>query len=575
MLMLGLMKWFTRTRLSKTRPKTRSLPRPTARLWLERLETRDCPSDLGGVLTGSAASSAIVQSQPAAPTITLLATTNGPDSLTLSGTVSADQPAGLVVAFTGAVTNTTVTDDNGNFSLTVNPDYVGDVQATTVDDYGQVSNTATATPTMPAAPTITLLAAITGQNSWTFSGVVSADQPAGLTVTLSGATSATTVTDSYGNYSVTVNAGNLGVVQAATADANGQFSNSATLDLSAPTLSLVSTADGQNSVTLSGKVSSAQPAGMIVTFTGPVNGTAVTDANGNYSLTTNAAYLGDVQATTTDAYGQQSNTAIAVITAPPAPSITLVATTDGQNSVTLSGVVSAEEPAGMVVTLSGVVNATTVADSNGNYSLTVDTDQVGNVQATTVDVYAQESNAATATLAAPAAPTITLFVTMNGQNSVTLSGVVSGDRTAGLIVTFTGAVNATAVTDSNGNYSLTIDADNLGEVQASTVDAFGQQSNVATAALAAEAPVITGFTWTNQSEVVTFTGVLTCPDAAGMAITIQGEPLALQAGVQVKAGADGSFSYSFMQRAFDTGSVTASCIDCWGQQSNVAETQLA
>jgi hypothetical protein len=174
--------------------------------------------------------------------------------------------------------------------------------------------------------------------------------------------------------------------------------------------------------------------------------------------------------------------------------------------------------------------------------------------------------------AVPAAPAITLSVTLNCQRSVTLSGTVTADNPAGLTVTLTGVVTATTTTDNTGRFSLTTDATSLGDVQATTVDAIGQTSDTAVVTISCPPPEISNFTWLSKAGYVTLTGTVSSADQMGMTVTIQGALINLQNPQTAIAGSDGSFSLSVRRPRGDMGTVTATCVDCWGQQSIVAYT---
>src|SRR5262249_21123393 len=104
-----------------------------------------------------------------------------------------------------------------------------------------------------------------------------------------------------------------------------------------------------------------------------------------------------------------------------------------------------------------------------------------------------ESNVASAILTS-AAPQITLAVSYGAaHHSVTLSGCVTDEDPGGRTVTFSGMVNATVTTNADGTFSLTVDADGVGAVQATTADPWGQASNMAHVTLTNQAPVISDF----------------------------------------------------------------------------------
>ena len=244
-----------------------------------------------------------------------------------------------------------------------------------------------------------------GLNSVTLQGAVSAPNPAGLTVTLAGTVNTTAVTDANGNYSVTLNAANLGNVQATAVDGDGAVSNTATAALTCPTpvISNFACVDNAGVVTLSGTVTHPDENGMAILLQGVPpslqNGVTVTAGSGGnftYTFTAAANDAGTVEASCADCWSQQSNVATATLT--PSPTVTLSVQMNGQNSVTLSGDVTADNPAGLKVTFTGVVSVSTVTDSSGHFSVTLNASRLGEVQATTTDDLGQSSDTATATL---------------------------------------------------------------------------------------------------------------------------------------------------------------------------------
>src|SRR5207249_3197967 len=99
------------------------------------------------------------------------------------------------------------------------------------------------------------------------------------------------------------------------------------------------------------------------------------------------------------------------------------------------------------------------------------------------------SNQARATITSNA-PSLTLNASRQGINgAITLSGRVTDESAAGLTVIFRGAVTATALTDNNGNYSLTTTSWRPGNVTVQTADAWGLPSNTPSATLTNTAPV--------------------------------------------------------------------------------------
>ena len=85
--------------------------------------------------------------------------------------------------------------------------------------------------------------------------------------------------------------------------------------------------------------------------------------------------------------------------------------------------------------------------------------------------------------------------------------------------------------------------------------------------------MISEFTCSENAGVVSFTGQVTGPNAAGLQVTIQGVPPSLQNGRTVTADSEGNFTLYFQMGPNDQGSVWATCVDCWGQTAT-AETYM-
>ena len=243
--------------------------------------------------------------------------------------------------------------------------------------------------------------------------------------------------------------------------------------------------------TLSGTVSDANPAGLTVNFGGALSGqTAITDANGNYSLATTISGPATVSATVTDGLGQPSNEADFTITAD-TPSITLSGTETSAGHWTLSGTVTdAFGSAGLTVNFGGALSGqTATTDANGNYSLATTISGPATVSATVTDGLTLTSSPASFTITTDTPPSITLGGTETSAGHWTLSGTVSDANPANLTVNFGGALSGqTATTDANGNYSLSTTISGPATVSATVTDGLGQPSNEADFAITADTP---------------------------------------------------------------------------------------
>jgi hypothetical protein len=137
------------------------------------------------------------------------------------------------------------------------------------------------------------------------------------------------------------------------------------------TLTLAVAQTGMRNVTLSGHYSDPNPGGVTINFTGVCTGSAVTDANGNYSFNVTATGLGNVTAATRDSGASTQ----ATIT-DQAPTINnFQAVRVACNTFTISGTVSNAQAAGMTVTLGGLpdmVGCTITVRADGTFSASFD-----------------------------------------------------------------------------------------------------------------------------------------------------------------------------------------------------------
>ncbi len=178
---------------------------------------------------------------PAAPCVMVMASETAQHAFLLQGHVMDEHPAGLTVEFSGACKATAVTDAQGNFQISVVPDYLGSVHASVTDNENLTG--ACDAMLMSLAPSISITALEGPDHLWTLTGQVSDESPAGLAVTLGGIPSLsgqTLICDSTGRFEWTVQLqpGESGMVTAQTIDWWGQTSNTA--------FCWISSADGSN-----------------------------------------------------------------------------------------------------------------------------------------------------------------------------------------------------------------------------------------------------------------------------------------------------------------------------------------
>jgi hypothetical protein len=173
-------------------------------------------------------SSVSVTVSTAAPVVSLSVSYGSQRTVTLTGTVTSVNAGGRTIIFSGKVTGTVTTNADGTFSYTATASGLGTVQGSTIDLWGQNSNTPTVTLTSNA-PSIAGFTATHGTNGWTFTGTVNDESPAGLTITFGGIpdmVGKTTTIQSNGTFSFTIDLGtDYGTVTAQTADWWGLRSN--------------------------------------------------------------------------------------------------------------------------------------------------------------------------------------------------------------------------------------------------------------------------------------------------------------------------------------------------------------
>jgi large repetitive protein len=236
-------------------------------------------------------------------------------------------------------------------------------------------------------------------------------------------------------------------------------------------------------VQLTGQVASDNPAGVTLTFSGVMSGTTSPDASGHFSYTAQASALGTVSAVAVDQNNVSSDPATALVSTP-APALTLTVSYGTQHTVTLSGQVTDVDAGSLTVTFTGVVSGSVRTQSDGSFSYTAQASGLGNIQATTVDLWSQASNTAQVAVT-NTAPVISGFTAVQGVNGYwTFSGTVTDEHPEGLVVRFGGLNSLTgqkATVQADGTFSITVQlaAGETGTASAQTTDWWGLDSNLA------------------------------------------------------------------------------------------------
>lgn len=153
-------------------------------------------------------------------------------NVTIVGTVTDEDPAGLTVTVSGAVSGSMVTDNNGVFSAILPASALGSIQAVVTDSWGLTSATAKVTLTAVPPDIEDFGAANTAGNWWTISGYIPGPNTQGEIVTFSGfpaVNGLTATVDSTGHFYLTLQlpANTDAAVYAYATDWWGQESNEA------------------------------------------------------------------------------------------------------------------------------------------------------------------------------------------------------------------------------------------------------------------------------------------------------------------------------------------------------------
>ena len=260
--------------------------------------------------------------------------------------------------------------------------------------------------------------------------------------------------------------------------------------------------------------------------------------------------------------------------AAPAPQITLTAQPlNSGRLVELAGTVTDSDPATVTITFSGVVSASTTANAAGNYDCTVQASGLGTVSAVGSDTLGLTSNTAQATISS-AAPSLTLALAYGSQRSITLSGRVTDAQAGACTVQFTGVATGSTTTNADGTYSLTVNASQLGTVQARVQDTGGQTSAAAHVTVTSAAPSITHFQAIRGAlNVWTFQGQVTDESAPGLTVRFGGLPSLV--GRTVTVDSTGWFHLTIELQDGEQGTASAQTTDWWGLNSNLALTDVS
>jgi inhibitor of cysteine peptidase len=288
-----------------------------------------------------------------------------PTTYSITGQITSNSTglAGVTVLLSGASTAETTTDSGGNYSFT-----------------GHSNGNYTVTPSLseytfsPVSTDITVAGANQANIDFTatytiISGKVSGDVLSDVTITLTGTSSGSTLTDSSGNYSFSgVANGGYTITASKTGYTFSPLNISATVSNANLTgQNFTSTAITTPTYSISGTVGGAVQLGVTITLTGSGSNSTTTDASGNYSFSGAANGSYTITPSKTGYTFSPLSLSITVSNA----NLTgqnFTATTNVAPTYSISGTVGGAVASGVTITLTGTGSVITITDSSGNYS---------------------------------------------------------------------------------------------------------------------------------------------------------------------------------------------------------------
>lgn len=286
--------------------------------------------------------------------------------------------------------------------------------------------------------------------TYTISGVVSGATATGVTINLTGASTATATTATDGSYSFTGLAnGNYTVTPSKT----GYIFNPITLSVSvsganATGKNFTATASTASTYSISGAVSGASD--VTITLSGDNTGSVVTGAGGAYAFSGLVAGSYTVTPSLAGYTFSPTNIAITLTANSTANDFTATAIPVAHS---ISGAVSGATAAGVTITVTGTATATATTDASGNYTVTGLYDGSYTVTPSKTG-YTFTPNSTVVTMSGANVTGKNFTATANIAPTYTLSGAVSGPYVEGVTITMSGDGSGTAFTNASGNYSF-------------------------------------------------------------------------------------------------------------------------
>lgn len=227
----------------------------------------------------------------------------------------------------------------------------------------------------PAAPVLGMSAAPTNVGKQVqIQGTVQDENPAGVTITLSGVVSGSITPKADGTYSYVTTASGLGTITAVARDQESLSSNSVSAQITSatPSMSLVLN-KGPNGTSVSGVVTDEARGGLTVTLGGAMWGSTLTNSDGSFTYSGPAIGSGAVTGSIADVWGNATSVT-ASNAANKAPQIVdFIALQGAHNTWSFEGRVLDENPQGLRVYFGGLPELelrSTVVECDGSFSFT-------------------------------------------------------------------------------------------------------------------------------------------------------------------------------------------------------------
>jgi len=354
----------------------------------------------------------------------------------ITGNVGGVGGPGATVALGGAANATTTADSAGNFTFS---GLANGVYAVSVSASGFIYSPATQSATINNAHDLGLT--FTSGSGFTISGGISGAGGPGATVTLSGASAATTTANGTGAYSFlgltngtyTVAVSSPGYVITPPSQTVAVSGSSVAANFSA----------ASQTFSITGTISGPGGNGATLSLSGTSTATTTADTSGNYS------FMGLANGTYTVAASNSG-----YVFTPPSQTVTVnganvpASFTSILQTYTISGMISGTGGSGAAITLSGAATTTTTANAAGAYSFSgLSAGTYAVLPAKTGYIFSPVSAAVTIT-------NTSVVANFSSAAVYAISGTISGAGGNGATIQLTGATTATVTANAAGTYSL-------------------------------------------------------------------------------------------------------------------------